>query len=586
MEGGPGTCVLDLYIVCELIEMFAYQQPVQLGGESQGKVFCTTPGCIGWVWNTRTRVSHCRLCSEPIDWSGVVKPSDAKGTKKGYGKSSIFSGKGGLSRTSHAQGGGMSYDGWPPLGKGPAVQFPYGMYYVPPQKGAWSKARTKGDKSSQLPAADGGKGKGSGAATAQPTQSGESKEDAARRQAERQVALAQQEVQFYRRMEQKSMLPLQSRQMQEAQERLRKAKLHELGSRSLPQQAKSLRDKLHGLEVRLSQQRVEAAKLTDHMATLQEQHRVLAESHVELKREKAEVRARLDLVEAASSKEIPEQSWTTKGRTDPMDSVFMDFQSHLQQLFPDLGKSQADSLNAALGTVYKTASHIQSAKLDSRESTAKRVRTGGDGGQVGLSGPSYFRIGEAEDDPGQDEMQCSGDSQCAAQRVVRKYMYGDSQATQDQADRDQAETQHPPKGDQEDQDSGPIDGAASESFYEGDTATWRRQRQLDSLDDAGSSDLDDGDAERNDFDGGGDDMSEADSRVSECTRVAGPQRRGTLDPAREAARRQLPNADVFRKSWEPPSGRKRVGDSGSRSPRRPDGGQPSREGGAASSSRK
>ncbi len=311
-------------------------------GESQGKVFCTTPGCPGWVWNNRKKVSHCHLCSEPIDWTGV---HGVTGNQKGFGKSLKGKGKAkGVVPSQYTQGGFLP-EGWPQLSPGPMYQ--YGWYPPLLPHGAWSKGGPKGRgkpqnlQSQQQPVQPRtmrpgrGKGKDSGGQHGQTPIS----EDSARKQAEQQLALAQQEVQFYRRVEQKEMLPPHSAQMQAAQERLRKAKLHELGSRSLLQQAKSLRDKLHSLELRLQNQRVEAPRIMDTMATLKEQHQVLAESHIELKKERAEVRARLDLVEHASSKALPESSWKTSGKSDPLDSAFMDFQfqSPLSEPLPRFG---------------------------------------------------------------------------------------------------------------------------------------------------------------------------------------------------------------------------------------------------------
>ena len=118
-----------------------------------------------------------------------------------------------------------------------------------------------------------------------------------------------------------------------------------------------------------------ASKITDEWVTLEERHRVLAASHVDLKRERADIKARLDLVEQAASKDLPEHSWQTAGSADPMDAVFLQFQDKLNSLFPDLDRGQAEALTTALGSAYRTANHIQSTKLSGREARAKRVNS-------------------------------------------------------------------------------------------------------------------------------------------------------------------------------------------------------------------
>ena len=129
-------------------------------------------------------------------------------------------------------------------------------------------------------------------------------DETGRGHSEQEVALAQQEVQFYRRMEHKGMLPLISRQVRDSKERLRKANPKELENRSLPQQAKSLRDKLQSIEARLSQQRIEASKIAYELAALEARHPVRADSRIALKLERAGVRARLDLVEESASRTL------------------------------------------------------------------------------------------------------------------------------------------------------------------------------------------------------------------------------------------------------------------------------------------
>ena len=530
--------------------MFDYQP--RLGGATGGdtKIFCTTPGCSGWIWSSRRKVSHCRQCMAPIDWTSVSKGGPAG--HKGQAKST--SGKG-----AHQQFlGGVPQDGWPPLVSGSQ----YSQFGWMPPVGFWSKGKGKFGQP-LFPGPQWGKGKGKGQ-TQPPSTTWQAKgnfskgqggsadsgactaggSDGDRKKAEQQVALAQQEVQFYRRMEQRGMLAPNSRQMRESQERLRKAKLHELGSRSLPQQAKSLRDKLQSLEIKLSQQRLEASRITDEFVTLEERHRVLAASHVELKKERQDIKARLDLVEHSATKELPDGSWKQAKGTGPMDEVFMQFQSQLASLFPDLDKAQSEALQTALGNAYKTADHIQATKLHHRPEQPKRVRTGGKG-EV-LSGPRHFPMEALQ------EEEQSSRSGAGAQPQHDDDGYGNFDV--------HSLLRYPPPSmsatDTQNGEEGPI-----EDFIEGDPELWRQKRARDERDLDDMEDDDEGDdGDDDDHDGLGeddgvgterDDHDDTRSQQSEATHLSRTPIRGTLDEARMAAKAKLPNADVFRRSWEP-----------------------------------
>ncbi len=112
-----------------------------------------------------------------------------------------------------------------------------------------------------------------------------------------------------------------------------------------------------------------------------------------------------------------------------------------------------------------------------------------------------------------------------------------------------------------DDDDPPDDDMGPEEFIEGDPELWRQKRSRD-------DDEDDADGERavrDELDSLGDDDEDEDddaaSRVSQRTRLSlaassvQQQRRGILDPARQASRADLPLSEVFRKSWEPPKPR-------------------------------
>ncbi len=112
--------------------MFPDSQP-----RDQSKIYCTTPGCSGWVWNSRKRIAHCKLCMAPINWQAS---SNAKGGQAGKGKAGGAVGKG--KGHNHPMGlGGPQMWSWPYFD--PAMQ--YAAMFPPPfwQKGAAAKGKGK-----------------------------------------------------------------------------------------------------------------------------------------------------------------------------------------------------------------------------------------------------------------------------------------------------------------------------------------------------------------------------------------------------------------------------------------------------------
>ncbi len=380
--------------------------------KGQGKLFCTTPGCEGWIWNTRRKTTHCKICLAPIDWSADGNPGGQATVGKGKGKGKAGAINPGLSHPGHGHPGAVLQGFWPPLVSGPGMHYPAPWQHPPSwPKGKGAQHHRGGSRPpweyppppqrgqhqpDQSPRHDKNGGKGGAVSGQDAGRKGEQ-----RQQAEQELALAQQEVQFYRRMEQRGMLASGSRQVQEAAERLRKARMRELGSRTLPQQAKSLRDKLQSIHQRLEQQKRMASAMATQMCELCDKHEALAGEHVALKIERREIQERLDLVEQSAAKEVPTTAWQRSGQTtDPMDQAFLEFQDKITALFPDIDKSQQESLNSVIGEAYRAASHIQNKKLGDRQERAKRSRTGR--GEA-VSGPRHFQPGHMEDTPAQQD---------------------------------------------------------------------------------------------------------------------------------------------------------------------------------------
>ncbi len=374
------------------------------GPGQQGYTLCPNPLCDGWVWNSRRSIIHCSKCG-----SAMSLPAP-KGKSKGKGKHGLlYSGKG-------DGGKSVGLDAWPALA--PASRAPWNWPVPPGPLGVWAvgkKGKGKG-KDQQLA---GGKGpKGGQAAHPQPQHRGDdaaahSGEAAAAKKGETDLAVARQEVQFYKNLENKGLLSPSSPQMQQAQERLRKAKERELSSRSLPQQARSLQDRIHGLDRRMEQFRQQASEVSTQICSLCDQYESLLEQHTELKEEREQACIQLSVVQKAT---VPNTAglWKPVGQPSSLDKVFLSFQQELSALYPGLPQDQLEKLGASVTEMYQAAAALKPADLEQRQGTvdeapSKKHKTGPGClvsrhllGAGELSGPQQFRPEHAGDVPAED----------------------------------------------------------------------------------------------------------------------------------------------------------------------------------------
>jgi hypothetical protein len=171
-----------------------------------------------------------------------------------------------------------------------------------------------------------------------------------------------------------------------------------------------------------------------------------------------------------------------------MDQAFLEFQDKITALFPDIDKSQQESLNSVIGEAYRAASHIQSKKLGDRQERAKRSRTGG--GEA-VSGPRHFQPGHMEDTSAQQD----GDGDKEGDDVLSDISEPDNNNYMDDVqyppvpsgmgdDDEHADLIRPPDADDRAADS---DSGRTMPFYEGDEEFWRaKEREAVSHGQAGS----------------------------------------------------------------------------------------------------
>ena len=231
-----------------------------------------------------------------------------------------------------------------------------------------------------------------------------------RQEAEQQLAVAKQEVSFYRSLESKGLLAAGSRQMQDAQERLRRAKLHELGQKTLPEQARALQDRLRTMDQRLQAQTDEATAIEEQMRQLQERHSELAQMHTQLSEEREEAQRQLGFVQQSAAKEVPPNAWRKVSRNPaPVEELFLEFQDRLNELLPsDIPSAQSHVLDESFTQLYKTSMAVRSpldglGKDRSNEADPdKRPRNlhPGELAKDLLSGPQYFDMHAADREDG------------------------------------------------------------------------------------------------------------------------------------------------------------------------------------------
>ena len=295
---------------------------------------------------------------------------------------------------------------WPPLplpGRQPTKEFG-----KPTAKGKGRNA-VKGPKGGRRPPAQ-------TAAIGEPDAAHDG--EAARR-VESELAVAKQEVQFYRSLETKGQLGQGSPQMQGAQERLRKAKEKALGTRSLPQQARSLQDRLLSIEHKMEQQRRQADQVSTQLCKLCDQYEAILDQHNELKAEREQTRIQLEIVQGAAVSSTP-GLWKPVGRPSSLDKVFLQFQEQLRSLYPGLQQDKIEKLGASVTDLYQTAASLrpqdsEAADMDDQEDSQappKRPRAAPGSlidkqllGAGTLSGPRHFRPEHAVDSAGGEDQE-------------------------------------------------------------------------------------------------------------------------------------------------------------------------------------
>ncbi len=382
-------------------------------GQGSGFTHCPNPQCDGWVWNSRKSVTHCRKCATPMQMPRTPKPL------KGFGKGK-YKGDGGK-----AVG--------PDLLSAISQPFPGAPWNWPYLPGLLSH---KGG--ARMPDGSFGKGKGKdtakngkgpkGGRTQRDTPAGGDVAAAhigegLNKQMEAELAVAKQEVQFYRNLETKGLLAPGNRQMQQAQERLRKAKEKELGSRSLPQQARSLQDRRRNIEQKLTQQRSEAERISTQLCELCDQYEALADQHADLKSERDQTAVQLSVVQKAAAGASP-GLWKPVGKPGTLDRIFLQFQEQRRELYPSLEQAQMEKLGESVTELYQTASNHtpddSMVDLEQLHGPAKKARQALPGQLVGkhllgagaLSGPQHFRLSDDNPEDGSaadDDMQGEGE---------------------------------------------------------------------------------------------------------------------------------------------------------------------------------
>ena len=347
-------------------------------------LFCSTPGCPGWVWSSR-RAQTCKYCSVRFP-SPYPTPPVLKGTGKGKGKGGKGGGKGGQGvHLPYAPG---QYQAHPPVWTQsvpahwsycpPAYQHPvqYAQHY-PPLPGSQGTGQLATRGAALAAASPKAKAKAkSQPRAANPHSAGEKPGNGEKESAE--LILARREVALY-----KELLPPGHHKLVRAQESYRQARFAGLQAKEPSKQVQSLQDQLASHAAKVEHLLDEAAWLEAEVESHATRHAAVTLEIKDLDSEIGTLEVQLEVArKAATAEQLARGSGTTGKSATPLvksavEKVGADLKQHIDFMAQRIQASHASIPPEAIRFLEETFSELGkvAATVSSPESQDRYTRS-------------------------------------------------------------------------------------------------------------------------------------------------------------------------------------------------------------------